>query len=265
MKAARFFGQNAVDPGVPDYQGWTGILSGCVPDARDLAIASANMGYDSSALFSGWNVAGKVMPWVLSSQCTLAAWRFAHSSLQAQAKPGDSYILGNSGHGSKYDTATAVDGGETLCFYDGMLYDTEQYELMRGWPAGVNVLYILDSCHSGGMDRDRLRAAIRSSPAFVKGAELLRPAPAKRSGDIPARILQFCACKASETAEDGPYNGAFTGCLLSIWDQFHSVGEPLTFQQWIYLTSRYMADNFPYQHPVLNVLGAGQEMLGLAV
>ena len=52
MKAARLFGQNAVDQFAAAYNpegspagGWPGLLTGPVPDARDLAIAAYTLGY----------------------------------------------------------------------------------------------------------------------------------------------------------------------------------------------------------------------------
>ena len=263
MKYARLFGQNAVDPKSADYFDWSGILNGCVPDATDLAIAAATMGYDAKALYSGWNVAGKSIPWVMSGQCTRAAWVKAHTDLQAIAQPGDQFIFGNSGHGGQYDTPTAVNGGETMCFYDGLFYDYEQHELMNKWPAGVFVLYIFDSCHSGGMDRSIVRAPIRSAPPFIKPASV--KASALRSpSDIVSAIVQFCACQAAEVAEDGPQNGAFTGSLLGVWDQARTSSTTLTYQSWIDNTVALMAPNFR-QHPIVNVLGDGEAMLAMAI
>ena len=259
-----FFGQNAVDPNATDYQGWTGVLNGCVPDARDLAIATANIGAASRALFSGWNVAGKVIPWVMSGQCTLEAWKNAHADLQAVAKPGDMVIIGNSGHGGQYDTPTEVNGGQFMCFYDGLLYDAEQHELMKAWPAGVNVLYVLDTCYSGGMDRNLLRAPIRSAPLSIKPTTKRVRADMVPS-DIVANVVQFCACIPTEEAEDGPQNGAFTGSLLAVWDQANAAGTELTFLSWFDATKALMATSFPDQTPQVNVLGGGEALLALPV
>lgn len=148
MKYSISFGQNAVDQNADAYQGWAGLLNGCVPDARDIAIMAATMGYTASGVFSGWNVAGKTLPWAMSGQCTLDAWKKVHTALQSKAQPGDAVIISNSGHGGQYPT-TLPGFGEMMCFYDGLLFDYEQHELMRAWPAGVSVLYILDTCLHG--------------------------------------------------------------------------------------------------------------------
>lgn len=267
---ARFFGQNAVDqfadaynPGGSSAGGWAGLLQGCNNDATDLSIAAATLGYDTKAFYSGWNVAGKTIPWVMSGQCTRAAWVKAHTDLQAIAQPGDRFIFGNSGHGGQYDTSSAFNGGQLLCFFDGLFYDYEQRELMKKWPAGTFVLYILDSCYSGGLDRSILRAPIRAAPLFIK-PDGARDFALAGSSDISAAIVEFCACQDNETAEDGPQNGAFTGSSLAVWDQYRDITHPLTYQRWFDDTAALMAPNFR-QHPVLNVLGSGEVMLAMAI
>lgn len=260
MKLGIYFGQNAVNQ--DSYDGWAGLLSGCCSDARDLAVAFAHLGYTTECRFSGWNVAGKQMPWVMSSQCTLEAWRILHEKLQRDAQAGDTIVIGNSGHGGQYDTPTEFNGGETLCFWNGQLRDDELHDMMCGWKAGVNVAYLLDSCHSGGMQaRELLPHAIRSAPGWVgKMGGTIIPRAMKGS-DISANVLQLCACQKSEVAADGQYNGAFTACFANVWAKAAMLGKNMTWQQWFDDTSALMATNFPNQHPALNVLGGGGDLL----
>ena len=152
-KRGVFFGQNAVNG--ESYDGWFGVLNGCVPDARDLALIFNRLGFETSAKFSGYNVAGASIPWKLTLDCTLEAWHRTHMELQAIAQPGDFFVIGNSGHGGTYRAANGY-VGQTMCFADGQLADYDFHKLMCGWPAGVKVVYIIDTCYSGGMDRDRL-------------------------------------------------------------------------------------------------------------
>jgi len=259
-----FFGQNAVDGNAGDYGGWWGVLSGCVPDARDLAMAFADIGYTTTADFSGYNVAGASVPWILTLDCTRDAWRALHTDLQAEAQLGDTYIIGNSGHGGTYPTAGAP--GQTLCFADGMIEDGEFFDMMRAWPAGVRVAYILDTCYSGGMDRDRLRAPIRAAPKWVSDRSPMRAQrPAMKSSDIQAQVIQLCACQWDQTASDGPHNGAFTGSLLAIWQQARQAARSITWREWMRATTAIMRSAFPDQVPELNVLGAGSAMVDEAV
>lgn len=244
MRRAILFGQNAVDPQA--YQGWGGELTGCVPDARDLAALLAKSDFEAEARFSGWQVEGPgTWPWTLTLQCTRAAWREAHVSLQAAARAGDTIVFGNSGHGGRYALC------ETLCFADGQLTDGELRELIAGWRPGVRVLYVIDTCHSGGMDRDGVGFRIRSAPRWALGPS---PAPANRNGrsEIRADVVEFCACRADETAADGPFNGAWTGALLAAWSQRRG---HLTWREWFATAAAALAVPFPRQHPALNLVG----------
>jgi len=259
------FGQNAVDQFAPEYNpdanpagGWSGLLAGCIPDARGLAQCASNMGYDSRAIFSGWNVGGPPAPgapWVMTLDCTRAAWRNAHSELQMAAKPGDEFLIGNSGHGSQY-MAPFYGNNESMCFADGTLTDVEFHSLMCGWPEGVKVMYVLDTCFSQGMGRDRQRFTPKVAPKWV----VATPPTSEKSGDIQAAILQLCACTKDETAGDGPHNGVFMGTLLGVWQQAKAQGKLLTRQSWL-LETAAVVQTFAPQHPVLNVLGAGASIV----
>lgn len=246
------FGLNAVDQEASDYDGWPGLLQGCVPDARDLGIVAARMGFESRAVFSGWNVAGKANPWVMTGDATAQAFIDWHERLQAKQKSDDVYIIGYSGHGGRYDTWAKFNAGETLCFYDRQMRDTELHSLMCGWKEGVRVLYIFDSCHSGGMYK-----VVKGAVKFYHGRHQITESNVVKSGKIVGNVAQFCACRASETASDGPQNGAFTGTALADWDWYNRAGKLIIPRRWFDTTAALMAQPgwFEDQHPVLNVLG----------
>jgi len=267
MRKCICFGQNAVDQFAPEYNpdgnsggGWSGLLAGPIPDARGLCQCASNMGYDSKAIFSGWNVGGPPAPgapWVMTLDCTRAAWRQAHADLQAIAKPGDEFIVGQSGHGSQY-MAAFYGNNESMCFADGTLTDVEFHKLMCGWPEGVKVVYVLDTCFSGGQDRDCQRFTPKVAPIWVGNRGI--PTIEVKTGDIKAAVLQLCACRKDETAGDGPHNGVFTGSLLGVWQQAKSAGNLLTWRSWFDATAGVVA-TFAPQHPVLNILGAGASIV----
>lgn len=259
------FGQNAVDQFAGDYNpdgassgGWAGILQGCVPDARDLAIALSRIGYDARAVLSGWNVGGPQMPWVMTGDATRLAWQAMHQDLRAKVKGGDSVVISNSGHGYQYDSPGLLQG-EGMCFYDGMFRDIEMHELMKGWPAGVAVTYIIDTCYSGGADRHWGKWQPRVMPIEFKPAGRIERGEMK-SSDIAAQIVWFAAAQKNQTAADGPHNGAYTGALLSVLQQSWMKGETLTRQEWFDTTASVMFGNFD-QIPQLNVLGNGSQIL----
>jgi metacaspase-1 len=261
MNYGVFFGQNAVDQTAAEYDGWAGLLSGCVNDARDLALMWAALGYESRAVFSGWNIgrSGFIAAddWRITLDATRAAWRTAHTDLQSIVMPGDSVIIGNSGHGYTYDTWTQFGGGQGMCFADGLLRDTEFHDQMEAWPAGINVIYILDTCYSGGMDRG-MPGAIKALPRDLRPTNQ-QERRALKSDDIRARVIQLCAALPTETACDGAINGAFTGSLLAVIDQATRAGDKLTWAQLMEHTRAVMTKWT--QHPTLNVLGRGAELV----
>ena len=266
MKYGMFLGQNAVDqfandynPGGGDGGGWAGILHGCVPDARDLALAFSKMGYDCQCRFSGWNVAGKQIPWVMSGQCTAEEFIRVHKDWQAIAKPGDRFVIGNSGHGYQYDTPMQFNGGTGMCFYNRMMRDSEFHQLLVGWPAGVEVIYVLDTCYSGGL-REFFPMTPRVMPVVLKPeGEFQRDMP--KSSDIQGSIVLLEAAQQNQTAADGQYNGAFTGSVLDVLDQMWKQGiNPQV--EWLFNgTKGLMATAFPKQTPNLTVLGNGASLL----
>ena len=66
-------------------------------------------------------------------------------------------LLSYSGHGGYVPDLNGddLDGqDETWCLYDGQLIDDELYELWATFRAGVRILVVSDSCHSGTMTKN---------------------------------------------------------------------------------------------------------------
>jgi hypothetical protein len=84
---------------------------------------------------------------------TLAALRKASKSLQ----PGDFYFLTYSGHGGQVPDTNRDEPDrkdETWCLYDGQLIDDELYLELTRFAAGVRIVVLSDSCHSGSVTRE---------------------------------------------------------------------------------------------------------------
>lgn len=253
MKAGMFYGLGMLDP---DVYGDTYQLFGTIGDARDTATAFANMGYDCRARFSGVNVAGESVPWIATKDATLARWQADQCDLQTICKPGDWVVMGFSGHGST--TGPGLIHHETICLYDGQFSDVDQHALYCCWKAGVNVIYIYDCCYSGGMDRAALARPKRLPLTAPKLTET------RQKGGTPlANIVLLCASQVSETAGDGPFNGCFSGSLLSVWAGMWDAGAVITLRGWFDATAGLMSSAFPSQHPVLMTLGGGDKILDL--
>ena len=138
------------------YEGWTGPLAACEFDANDLAALARRQGMKATVLLTkNATRAG-----------TLSKIRRAAKSL----RKGDLFFLTFSGHGGQVRDVTGDEADkqdETWCLYDSQLIDDELYFELGQFTAGVRVLVLSDSCHSGTVTRARL-------PETTAGSTLAR-------------------------------------------------------------------------------------------
>jgi metacaspase-1 len=154
--------------GINDYPGTSSDLSGCVNDANDWMAALKKRGFTVSQL--------------LDKAATGKAMRAAMAGVVGKAKKGDVVVIQFSGHGSYVpdEDGDEVDGtDECLCPYDiyskGPIIDDELAEIYSTRAAGVKVVMLSDSCHSGTVSR----FAPIVTPPTIKG------------GSAPARKVRF--------------------------------------------------------------------------
>lgn len=212
-------GLNHVSPAA--YAGWEGWLAGCIADAEDLSALCEARGFAQRTTLHDWAAA-------------IAPVRDAIRELAANSVEGDIAVISYSGHGGQIPD---VDGeeddvlDETWCLWDGQLLDDEISLLLAEFRAGVRVVVISDSCHSGTILREQppAGAVARLMPraaalatyethrehydarrAFI--GQGMNPAPG-------AAIISLSGCHDEQLSMDGPENGAFTGALLRVWDQ----------------------------------------------
>ena len=133
-------GLNAVSPVA--YGGWSGELAACEFDAKDMAAIAKSQGMKSTVL--------------LTKQGTRAKMLAAMRKAAKQLKQGDLFFLTYSGHGGQVPDVTGEEidkQDETWCLYDGQLIDDELYFELSRFAAGVRILVLSDSCHSGTVTR----------------------------------------------------------------------------------------------------------------
>jgi metacaspase-1 len=133
-------GLNAVSP--DHYSGWSGDLLACEFDANDMAAIAKQQGMKLMVLLTKEATRAKV----------LSAIRNASKML----KRGDFFFLTYSGHGGQVPDVTGEEADkkdETWCLYDGELIDDELYAELGRFAAGVRILVLSDSCHSGTVTR----------------------------------------------------------------------------------------------------------------
>ena len=229
------------------YGGWDGPLAACEFDANDMAAVATAQGMKPKVLLTKKATRAAV----------LAAMRDAAKKLGA----GDFFLLTYSGHGGQVPDVTGEEADkkdETWCLYDGQLIDDELYFELSRFKAGVRILVLSDSCHSGTVTRDRMppppppgqraklmpdavaRRVYQQRQAFydklqqgvakAAGTPVVDPdtaiAQVAQSGRLAAIVSKFDAaamlisgCQDNQTSMDGEHNGAFTEQLLKVWDQ----------------------------------------------
>jgi metacaspase-1 len=218
-------GLNSVDP--THYAGWDGVLSGCEFDARDMAQIAESRGFDPTVVLTKDAVAGAIMDEV----------RKAGASL----RPGDIFLLTYSGHGGQVPDLNGDEPDhqdETWVLYDRQLVDDELYALWGAFAAGVRILVVSDSCHSGSVTR---AAFYDRSPANGEGTERFKNLPldvqrrtyeaneslyagiqsANPQGDavgVGASCILLSGCQDNQFSRDGDRNGLFTQTLKEVWD-----------------------------------------------
>ena len=214
-------GLNRVDP--DQYEGWDGQLAACEADAKDMEALAKAQGFKSRSL-------------LLTKAATAEAVTAAILGAAKTLKSGDLFFLTYSGHGGQVQDTNSDEKDrmdETWVCYDRQLVDDELYDLWAKFKAGVRILVLSDSCHSG--------TVLREIPAFVSGGPRIRAMPttvarkvqkahaalyrkiqdehpAAESAVVKASVLLVSGCMDNQTSQDGARNGLFTGTLRKVWN-----------------------------------------------
>jgi len=238
-------GLNAVSAAA--YGGWDGPLAACEFDANDMAAIAKAKGMKPTVLLTKSATRANVLTGVRGAAKAL--------------KTGDFFLLTYSGHGGQVPDVTGEEADkqdETWCLYDGQLIDDELYFELSRFAAGVRILVLSDSCHSGTVTRagpppfatthqrpKLMPPAVamrtyREHQAFYDKLQLdLVKAAGKAAVDPDAALAQVAAsgrlqaivkkfnpavvlisgCQDNQTSMDGDHNGAFTESLLKVWSQ----------------------------------------------
>lgn len=229
------------------YGGWTGPLAACEFDANDMAAIAR---------------AGGIKPTVLLTKKGTRANALAAIRAAAKAlKSGDLFFLSYSGHGGQVPDVSGEEPDkkdETWCLFDGQLIDDELYFELSKFKAGVRILVLSDSCHSGTVTRavppppatrtqrpklmpdavamrvyrehqafyDKLQrdvAAAAGKPVVDPDTALASVASSGRLSAIVSKfnpaVILISGCQDNQTSMDGEHNGAFTEQLLRTWNQ----------------------------------------------
>ena len=273
-------GLNGVNPA--SYEGWDGPLAACEFDANDMAAIAKSKGMKPTVL--------------LTKKATRANLLSGMRSAAKALKAGDFFFLTYSGHGGQvpdidHDEPDRKD--ETWCLYDGQLIDDELYFEYSKFAAGVRILVLSDSCHSGSVTRERppppppgqrskampdgvgIRVyeahkafydRLQTDVTKAAGGRIVDPdaalsqvgaigQPATVVGKFNPSLVLISGCQDNQTSMDGDHNGAFTEQLLKVWNHGAFKGTYGSFH------ARIVAAMPPSQSPNLFALGKAADLL----
>ncbi|TAH50170.1 MAG: caspase family protein [Betaproteobacteria bacterium] len=241
--------------GINDYPGTDSDLSGCVNDARDWTATLQGRGFTVTTL--------------VDAEATRAAMVSAIGTLIRDAQPGDTIIFTYSGHGTWVEDKDGdePDGrDEALCPHDitraGPLLDDDIRLLFDRRAAGVRLLLISDSCHSGSVTRGDESDLDPGGPRprYLPPAAWMKPdtlpaAPRASAMNLIGGMrrtggdLLLAGCRDEEYSWDtgfgGRPNGAFTYYALKTLKQ----DKPETYDAWHAAIRRYLPSTRLPQEP----------------
>lgn len=246
--------KNALCIGINNYPGTQNDLSGCVNDANDWEAELTSRGFTIEKM--------------LDEQANKAAMTKAIGKLISSAKKGDTVAITYSGHGTWVPDSSGdePDGrDEGLCPHDiskvGPLLDDEIRGLFAQRAAGVRILLISDSCHSGSVTRGDESDLDPGMPRarFMPLQDWMQASELPRSPDRPKTLvggmkryggdLLLAGAMDTEYSWDtsfkGRPNGAFTYYALKTLRD----GKPSSYDAWFKLMQNYLPSTRLPQHP----------------
>ena len=248
--------KHALCIGINNYPGTENDLSGCVNDANDWAAALSERGFTVTKL--------------IDAEATKASMQAGMKSLISTARGGDTVVITYSGHGTWVpDTSGDEPDGrdEGLCPHDidrvGPLLDDDINKLFSQRAAGVHIILLSDSCHSGSVTRGEEsdidpgmpRARFMPLEAWMPKDKLPRataPTPSvvssglsRAGGDL---LLAGCTDKqfSFDTSFKGRPNGAFTFYALKV---LKTLGPNATYNEWFKAIRQYLPSTRLPQNP----------------
>jgi metacaspase-1 len=249
-------GLNSVDNAV---YGSVPALQNCINDARSMSNLADSLGYETQVLTDSGATSKEVIGAINAAAKKLSS--------------GDIFLLSYAGHGSQVPDITADESDgldETWCLYDRMLLDDELYALWGKFNAGVRIVVVSDSCHSGTILRGwagelggngkggpppfrtiPIEKAIDVFNALRAIYEPIKAITGGKRGVINASVLQLAACQDQQLSSDGVGNGFFTKNLLDVWK---NGSYPSNYRSFLRGIAEKMAS--PSQIPQFEVTGA---------
>ena len=215
-------GLNQVNP--KHYAGWSGPLAACEADSDDMMSLAVGQGFEATRRAGPDATRARI----------IADIEAASSVLES----GDIFFLTYSGHGGQLpdrngDEPDGID--ETWCLWDGELVDDQLFVLLGRFKAGVRILVLSDSCHSGSVLKDAADKTLRGQGVATRAmpreiamrtyrqnreeydAVLNDASSARSEENVVAAAILLSGCQDNQLSLDGTFNGLFTSMLLQVW------------------------------------------------
>lgn len=236
--------------GINKYPNPANNLSGCVNDANDwTALLKDIFKFD-------------VVKTLLDSDATYSHVTTAIQDLLL-AKP-DIIVITDSSHGTRIQNAMEVDGYcEAICLYDKFLVDHDIHGMLEKADPKTKIVFISDSCHSGGVTREFLKAmndfGYISTPKYLPNIDNISAIAANMAPTNKAIFeptvgmteILLAGCKSDQFSYDACFdnkpNGAFTYYILKCIRENPNV----TYNQLIQKLNEYLPSSKYPQCPVL--------------
>jgi hypothetical protein len=236
--------------GINNYGGQN-QLHGCVNDARTWMDVLRLKGYTVTPL--------------LDEAATFQGIVQALTAMTKSLKYGDRLVFTYSGHGTNAPDTSGdeADGMDEAicpidCFDKGMLFDDELQVILGSRALGTRVLMIMDSCHSGTVDKflqvpSNVKSDFDMKPRFM-------PANAMRARVNPVHskprslfrsITLLAGCLDNEYSYDAYINGLATGAFTYFASQALA-SNPGTYNAWQKQIRTSMPNPTYPQTPVLS-------------
>lgn len=201
----------ALCTGLNEYSDPGNDLDGCVPDAKNV--------FTNITLRGEWKSADATL--FTNSQGTYAAVSNKLMSFASSAVSGDVVLYYQSSHG--YQSSGKNTG---ICMYDKNMSDSNFAKILANFKAGVKVVIVLDTCHSGGMFKSARRDGTAELSSPFDFAQRVNEELAAIRADEAARGIRTAAklavldCAWITAADydqyswDGDEGGKFTVCFV---------------------------------------------------
>jgi hypothetical protein len=205
---------------------------------------------------------------------------------------GDSLFLQFSGHGTQVpdESSDEEDGmDEAICAHDchegGLIYDDELWSLFRSKKAGVQIVFVSDSCHSGTVARapgakinlvdeknqvyakrrylpyqllsiwDRSRNMAKTVPRLFSNDLQMQEEGAwlkvaKGAAKVPWPVLLLSGCQDHEYSYDANFNGKPNGAMTAYaLRALKSLPVDVSYNDWFLALRKFLPNKYYPQTP----------------